>query len=147
MICARIYWQPHRDAENLKGTNFLIKMTYVFKLLERLNKFNKSLQENETHILQLADTFVVFQKELLLWKSKREVEQGNTDSVSVLQGFVKEKTVQYLEPSLKLILIQHSLILSTHFDNYFPEKLDQYDSIRDPFQSNPPPSALSIVEK
>lgn len=139
--------ESHSCAEKFKDTDFLIKLAYLCDIFEKLNILNKSLQGNETHILQLADKIAAFQKKLLLWKRKIEGEQGNTECFPLLKGFLQEKSVQDLKPSLQLILVQHLSTLSTHFDKYFPENLDQYDWIRDPFHSTPSPSVLSIVEE
>ncbi|XP_023211413.1 zinc finger BED domain-containing protein 5-like, partial [Centruroides sculpturatus] len=139
--------ESHRDAEKFKDTDFLIKLAYLCDIFEKLNVLNKSLQGNETHIMQLADKIAAFKKKLLLWKRKIEEEHEITDCFPVLNGFLQEKSIQNLEPSLQLIFIQHLSTLSIHFDTYFPKNVNQYDWIRDPFQSIPTPSTLSTVEE
>lgn len=72
----------------------------IFKLnwciFEILIILDKSLQENERHILQLADEIAAFQNDLLLWKRKIEEEHGNTDCFPVLKCVLKEKYNQNL---------------------------------------------------
>lgn len=102
------------------------------------------MQGNNTHILQLADKITGYQKKLLLWK--RKLEDQVIDCFPALQGILQEKSIEILDPSLKIMFTQHLLSLSEHFENYFPDNLEQYDWVRNPFQS-PTPSTLSTEEE
>lgn len=81
-------------------------------------------------ILQLADKIIGFQKKLLLWKRKLEEDQVNTDCFPALQSILQEKSIENLDPFLKIIFTQHLSSLSEHFEKYFPENLEQYDWVR-----------------
>ncbi|XP_046975180.1 protein FAM200B-like [Vanessa cardui] len=72
LIC---YRESHEDAENFNNTDFIIKLAYLCDIFNKLNDLNKSLQGNNTHILQLADKITGFQKKLLFWKRKLEDQQ------------------------------------------------------------------------
>lgn len=138
--------ESNDEAHNFNNTEFLIKLAYLCDIFQKLNDLNKSLQGNNTHILQLADKITGFQKKLLLWKRKLEENQVNTDCFPALHGILQENCMELLEPSIKIIFTQHLSSLSKHFDNYFPENLEQYDWVRNPFQSNSS-STLSTVEE
>lgn len=137
--------ESHNDAQNFINTEFIIKLAYLCDIFQKLNDLNKSLQGNNTHILQLADKITGFQKKLLLWKRKLEEEQVNTDCFPALQDILQEKSLS-LDPSLKIIFTQHLSSLSEHFEQYFPENLERYDWVRNPFQSTTP-STLSTEEE
>ncbi|CAK1599788.1 unnamed protein product [Parnassius mnemosyne] len=121
-------------------------MAYLYDIFQKLNDLNKSLQGNNTHILQLADKITGFQKKLLLWKRKLEEDHVHTDCFPALQCILQENSIESLDASLKLIFTQHLSSLSEHFENYFPENLEQYDWVRNPFQSTSP-STLSTKEE
>lgn len=138
--------EAHNDAYNFINTDFLIKLAYLCDIFQKLNELNKSLQGNNTHILQLADKITGFRKKLLLWKRKLKEGQVNTDCFPALQGILHEKSIETLDPSIKLIFTQHLSSLNEHFAEYFPENQEQYDWVRNPFQSTPP-STLSTAEE
>nr|CAI5836336.1 unnamed protein product [Callosobruchus analis] len=92
-----------------------------------------------------------FNRQIKLLDIKRsysygEEDQVNTDCFPTLHGILQENSMEILEPSIKIIFTQHLSSLSTHFDEYFPENLEQYDWVRSPFQSTSP-STLSTVEE
>lgn len=138
--------ESHNDAQNFINTEFIIKLAYLCDIFKKLNDLNKSLQGNNTHILQLADKITGFQKKLLFWKRKLEDDQINTDCFPGLQGILQENSIEILDPSLKIIFTQHLSSLREHFEKYFPENLEQYDWVRNPFQSTLP-STLSTEEE
>ncbi|CAK1599034.1 unnamed protein product [Parnassius mnemosyne] len=131
--------KPHTIAEEL-----ILPAAVDMKLID----LNKSLQGNNTHILQLADKITGFQKKLLLWKRKLEEDHAHTDCFPAIQCILQENSTESLDPSLlvKLIFTQHLSSLSEQFENYFPENLEQYDWVRNPFQSTAP-STLSTKEE
>lgn len=136
--------ESHEDAQNFNNTDFIIKLAYLCDIFNKLNDLNKSLQGNNTHILQLADKITGFQKKLLLWK--RKLEDQVIDCFPALESILQEKSIKILDPSLKTIFTQHLLSLSEHFRKYFPDDLQQYDWVRNPFQSLTP-STLSTEEE
>ncbi|CAK1599033.1 unnamed protein product [Parnassius mnemosyne] len=140
--------ESHNDAQNFINTEFIIKLAYLCDIFQKLIDLNKSLQGNNTHILQLADKITGFQKKLLLWKRKLEEDHAHTDCFPAIQCILQENSTESLDPSLlvKLIFTQHLSSLSEQFENYFPENLEQYDWVRNPFQSTAP-STLSTKEE
>lgn len=139
-----LHTESHNDAQNFINSEFIIKLAYLCDIFNKLNDLNKSLQGNNTHILQLADKITGFQKKLLLWK--RKLENREIDCFPSLQSILQEKSIEILDPSLKIMFTQHLLSLIEHFGKYFPENLNQYDWVRNPFQS-PTPSTLSTEEE
>ncbi|CAK1595799.1 unnamed protein product [Parnassius mnemosyne] len=138
--------ESHNDAQNFINLEFIIKLAYLCDIFQKLNDLNKSLQGNNTHILQLADKITGFQKKLFLWKRKLE-DHVHTDCFPALQCILQENSIKSLDPSLKLIFTQHLSSLSEHFENYFPENLEQYDWVRNPFQSTSPSTPLTKEEE
>nr|CAH7732526.1 unnamed protein product [Callosobruchus chinensis] len=101
---------------------------------------------------EIIRTFYNWQIKLLDFKRScsygRELEENqiNTDCFPALHDILQENCMGILEPSIKIIFTQHLSSLSKHFDNYFLENLEQYDWIRNPFQSTSS-STLSTVEE
>ncbi|CAK1588691.1 unnamed protein product [Parnassius mnemosyne] len=83
---------------------------------------------------------------MLLCKRKLEENYVHIDCFPALQCILQENSIESLDPSLKLIFTQHLSSLSELFENYFPENLEQYDWVRNPFQSTSP-STLSTWEE
>jgi hypothetical protein len=98
--------EKHANAEQFTDSHFLIKLTYLCDILEKLSKLNTALQGNETHTLQLFDKVTAFMKKVDLWKKKLQEENGKTDSFPHLKRFLEENEVQ-LTMDLKSLFTDH----------------------------------------
>jgi hypothetical protein len=118
-LCAYLIEEKHVNAEQFIVSHFLIKLTYLCDISEKLNFLNTALQGNETHILQLFDKVTTFMRKLDLWKKKLQQENGKTDSFPQLKRFLEENEVR-LTMDLKSLFTDYLSLMKSHFEKYFP---------------------------
>ncbi|XP_075048007.1 zinc finger BED domain-containing protein 5-like [Mixophyes fleayi] len=100
---------------------------------------------SNTHILKLSEKVTAFRQKLLLWKRKLN-EDGYNDCFPQLHQFVKSNDA-YLTHDLKSVFKQHLTKLSDWFEKYFPENMEKFLWIQDPFSTNAPSEFTSKEEK
>ncbi|XP_075070632.1 protein FAM200A-like isoform X2 [Mixophyes fleayi] len=137
--------EVHECANNYLDTDFLSKLAYLCDLFDKLNALNLSLQGSNTHILKLSDKVSAFRKKLLLWKRKLNEDRYN-DCFPLLHQFVTSNDV-YLTHELKSVFEQHLTKLSDWFEKYFPENMETFVWIQDPFSTKAPSEFTSIEEE
>lgn len=102
--------------EKFENEVFLIKLSYLCDIFEKLNVLNVSLQGNETHILQLTEKITSFKRKLVLWKNKMD-EGALNDCFPTLYMFLHENNLNLIE-SIKLVFMEHlSLLLLIYRQN------------------------------
>ncbi|KAL4085309.1 hypothetical protein QTP88_027168 [Uroleucon formosanum] len=130
--------------EKFENEVFLIKLSYLCDIFEKLNVLNVSLQGNETLILQLTEKITSFKRKLVLWKNKMD-EGALNNCFPTLYMFLHENNLNMIE-SIKLVFMEHLSQLIVHFQNYFPEDDQQRNWIKDPFTTDLP-SELTITKQ
>jgi len=104
--------EGHNNGNMCIDGDFIIKLTYLCDIFEKLNSLNTSLQGKETYILKLYDKIVDFIKKIDL--RKRKLTEKNV--------FLNDLE---LPMSSITILSKHLMTLKTHFMKYFPEEIKQ----------------------
>ncbi|XP_075042389.1 SCAN domain-containing protein 3-like [Mixophyes fleayi] len=137
--------EVHECANYFLDTDFLCKLAYLCDLFDKLNSLNLSLQGSNTHILKLSEKVTAFRKKLLLWKRKLN-EDGYNDCFPQLHQFVTSNDA-YLTHDLKSVFEQHLTKLSDWFEKYFPENMEKFLWIQDPFSTNAPSEFTSTEEE
>ncbi|XP_075034451.1 zinc finger BED domain-containing protein 5-like [Mixophyes fleayi] len=137
--------EVHKCANNYLDTDLLCKLAYLCDLFDKVNALNLSLQGSNTHILRLSEKVSAFRKKLLLWKRKLN-EDGYNDCFPLLHQFVTSNDA-YLTHELKSVFEQHLTKLSDWFEKYFPENMETFLWIQDPFSTNAPSEYTSTEEE
>ena len=68
--------------------HLLPPLSYFFKL----NQINISLQEKDTHLLQLHDKITTFKRKLQLWKTDLLINNEQCDSFPLLKSHLNSKS-------------------------------------------------------
>lgn len=100
--CMYLHTESHNDAQNFINSGFLIKLAYLRGVFNKLNRLNKSLQGNNTHILHLADKITGFQKIKKLtvsWFTRYSTRKINRNPPSLLKNYVYIGFV-FIKPTL-----------------------------------------------
>ncbi|XP_063813110.1 SCAN domain-containing protein 3-like [Pseudophryne corroboree] len=137
--------EKHECANNCLDTVFLSKLAYLCDIFDKLNALNLSLQGNNTHILKLSEKVSAFRKKLFLWRRKLNEDCYN-DCFPMLYQFVTSNDV-CLTHELKSVFDQHLTNLSDWFEKYFPENMEKFVWIQDPFSTRAPMEFTSVEEE
>ncbi|XP_063786065.1 protein FAM200A-like [Pseudophryne corroboree] len=112
--------EEHECANNYLDTVFFLsKLAYLCDIFDKLNALNLSLQGNNTHILKLSEKF------------------ATSDDVCLTHECV----------TLKSVFEQHLTNLSYWFEKYFPENMEKFVWIQDPFNTSAPIKFSSVEEE
>ncbi|XP_063902632.1 zinc finger BED domain-containing protein 5-like [Zophobas morio] len=140
--------EEHRpEAEKFRDYLFVMKLSYLVDIFEKLNILNLQLQGANTHMLDTSDKVTAFCKKLELWN--RNVKQKNLEMFPNVDECVKTYKVE--EQHIKIVFVtieNHLAMLAKNFKKYFfadENLLAGYDWVRDPFQNTP--DGLSTPEE
>ncbi|XP_069063747.1 zinc finger BED domain-containing protein 5-like [Pleurodeles waltl] len=135
-----IYSYLHNDehcfADKFIDADFLIQMAFLSDLFEKLNTLNKSLQCNNTNILQLSDKVSGFKKKVILWKGS--VSKGDNKCFPSLDKFLQDNEMA-LKEELRTVFVLYLSQLHFYLQKYFPEdEVEPIKWVRDPFNTEIP---------
>ncbi|XP_069092632.1 protein FAM200A-like [Pleurodeles waltl] len=135
-----IYSYQHDDehcfADKFIDADFLIQMAFLSDLFEKLNTLNKSLQGNNTTILQLSDKVSGFKKKVILWKCS--VSKGDYKCFPSLEEFLQDNEMA-LKEELRTVFVLYLSQLHFYLQKYFPEdEVEPIKWVRDPFNAEIP---------
>lgn len=135
------------EAENFRDSLFVMKLSYMVDIFEKLNNLNLQLQGANTHILDTSDKVNAFCRKLELWS--RNLKQENLTMFANLNDCIK--TYKAEEQHVKVVFVtieNHLAMLAKNFKKYFladDKLISSYKWVRDPFQNTP--EGLSIEEE
>jgi zinc finger BED domain-containing protein 5/7/8/9 len=135
------------EAEKFRDGLFVMKMSYLVDIFEKLNILNLQLQGANTHMLDTSDKVTAFCRKLELWL--RNVKQKNLEMFPNVNECVK--TYEIEEEHVKVVFVtieNHLTMLAKNFRKYFlvdDNFVASYEWVRNPFQNTP--DGLSITEE
>lgn len=127
------------EAEKFRDHLFVMKLSYLVDIFEKLNTLNLQLQGANTHILDTSDKVKAFCRKLELWS--RNIKQENLEMFANVDEFVK--TYKAEEQHIKVLFVtieNHLNMLAKNFKKYFfanDNLIASCEWIRDPFQNTP----------
>ncbi|XP_069083616.1 zinc finger BED domain-containing protein 5-like [Pleurodeles waltl] len=124
-IYSYLHDDEHCFADKFIDADFLIQMAFLSDLFEKLNTPNKSLQGNNTNILQLSDKVSGFKKKVILWKGS--VSKGDYKCFPSLDKFLQDNEMA-LKEELRTVFILYLSQLHFYLQKYFPE--DEVEPIK-----------------
>lgn len=134
------------EAENFRDGLFVMKLSYLVDIFEKLNILNLQLQGANTHILDTSDNVNAFCRKLELWS--RNVKQKNLEMFANVDECVKIFKAEEHEKVLFVTIESHLAMLVHNFKKYFladDNLVASYEWVRNPFQKTP--EGLSIAEE
>ncbi|XP_078537946.1 zinc finger BED domain-containing protein 5-like [Lissotriton helveticus] len=135
-IYSYLHDDEHCFADKFIDADFLIQMGFLSDLFEKLNVPNKSLQGNNTNILQLSAKVSAFKKKVILWKSS--VSKGDYKCFPSLDQFLQENGM-VLKEELQTVFVLYLSQLRFYLDKYFPEdEVELIKLVSNPFYAEIP---------
>jgi zinc finger BED domain-containing protein 5/7/8/9 len=132
------------NTDLLVDAQFCLKLAYLADIFEKLNTLNKSLQGNETNIMQLHDKISGFKKKLKLWQ--RKLDARDIESFPSLKKFIDSNSLDISDvaPCIR----DHFDMMSTNFQKYFEDfDFSQFQWVTNPFGTHADPIGFSISEE
>ncbi|XP_071037865.1 zinc finger BED domain-containing protein 5-like [Parasteatoda tepidariorum] len=135
------------ETENFHYFLFVMKLSYLVVIFEKLNELNLQLQGVNTHMLDTSDKVNAFCKKLELWG--RNLKQKNLTMFENVDNCTK--TFKAEEEHVKVVFAtieNHLAMLARNFKKYFPaddKLIASYEWVRNPFHKTP--ERLSIDEE
>lgn len=135
------------EAEMFRDGLFLLKVSYLVDIFEKLNILNLQLQGANTHILDTSDKVNAFCRKLELWS--RNLKQKNLEMFANVDEYIKTYKVE--EQHMKVVFMtieNHLAMLTKNFKKYFlvdDKLIPSYEWVRNPFQITP--EGLSTAEE
>ena len=128
-------------------------MSYLTDVYGILNRFNCSLQNEDSNIFSATSQISSFKQKLQT--IKKEVETNNFSSFKILHEFMStsnlEIQVTNLNEELGNLMESHLNLLLSNFENYFPkqqaQELESKPWILNPFGSRQPPDEIGLELK
>ncbi|GFV59129.1 zinc finger BED domain-containing protein 5 [Trichonephila clavipes] len=135
------------EAEKFRDGLFLMKLSYLVDIFEKLNILNLQLQGSNVHMFYTSDKINAFCRKLELWS--RNLKQKNLEMFENADKCVKtyKTEEQHVEVVYKTIEY-HLVMLAKNFKKYFfaeDNLIASYEWVRDPFQNTP--EGLSTTEE
>ncbi|GFY36064.1 zinc finger BED domain-containing protein 5 [Trichonephila clavipes] len=127
------------EAEKFRDGLFLMKLSYLVDIFEKLNILNLQLQGSNVHMFDTRDKINAFCRKLELWS--RNLKQKNLEMLENADKCVKtyKTEEQHVEVVYKTIEY-HLAMLAKNFKKYFfaeDNLIASYEWVRDPFQNTP----------
>ncbi|GFU69580.1 SCAN domain-containing protein 3 [Trichonephila clavipes] len=127
------------EAEKFRDGLFLMKLSYLVDIFEKLNILNLQLQGSNVHMFDTSDKINAFCRKLELWS--RNLKQKNLEMFENADKCVKtyKTEEQHVEVVYKTIEY-HLAMLAKNFKKYFfaeDNLIASYEWVRDPFQKYP----------
>lgn len=135
------------EAENFRDGLFVMKLSYLVDIFEKLNILNLQLQGANTHMLDTSDKVNAFCRKLDLWS--RNLKQKNLTMFANVDDCIK--TYKAEEEHVKVVFVtieNHLATLEKNFKKYFladDNLIESCEWVRDPFHKTP--EGLSIDEE
>ncbi|GFU41849.1 zinc finger BED domain-containing protein 5 [Trichonephila clavipes] len=127
------------EAEKFRDGLFLMKLSYLVDIFEKLNILNLQLQGSSVHMFDTRDKINAFCRKLQLWS--RNLKQKNLEMFENADKCVKtyKTEEQHVEVVYKTIEY-HLAMLAKNLKKYFfaeDNLIASYEWVRDPFQNTP----------
>lgn len=139
--------ENREEAEKFRDHLFVMKLSYLVDLFEKLNILNLQLQGKNTHILEMRDKVNAFCRKLELWNTN--VKKKNLGMFTNVNEFVKTyKAEEHHTEILFATIENHLTMLAKNFRQYFITDdaiIATYEWVRNPFQLTP--EGLSLEEE
>ncbi|XP_035207173.1 zinc finger BED domain-containing protein 5-like [Stegodyphus dumicola] len=97
------------EAENFRDTLFVMKLSYMVDIFEKLNNLNLQLQGANTHILDTSDKVNAFCMKLELWS--RNSKQENLTMFANLNDCIKTYKAEEQHVKVVFITIENPLAM------------------------------------
>ncbi|GFU03965.1 zinc finger BED domain-containing protein 5 [Trichonephila clavipes] len=135
------------EAEKFRDGLFLMKLSYLVDIFEKLNILNLQLQGSNVHMFYTSDKINAFCRKLELWS--RNLKQKNLEMFENADKCVKtyKTEEQHVEVVYKTIEY-HLVMLAKNLKKIFfaeDNLIASYEWVRDPFQNTP--EGLSTTEE
>lgn len=135
------------EAKNFRDGLFVMKLSYLVDIFEKLNNLNLQLQGANIHMLDTSDKVNAFCRKLELWS--RNLKQKNLTMFANVNDCTKIYKAE--EEHVKVVFVtieNHLAMLAKNFKKYFladDKLIASYEWVRDPFHKTP--EGLSIDEE
>lgn len=118
----------HNDDGNIfRNDNFIVKLTYLVDIFEKLSVLNKSMQGPQMHLLIQKDKVTAFIKKVELWKSN--LQKNKIDIFPRLNLCARDN----IEAN-KNLFVEHLNGLLLQFSNYFGDlAFKKFAWVQNPF--------------
>ncbi|GFU75415.1 zinc finger BED domain-containing protein 5 [Trichonephila clavipes] len=135
------------EAEKFRDGLFLMKLSYLVDIFEKLNILNLQLQGSNVHMFDTSDKINAFCRKIQLWS--RNLKQKNLEMFENANKCVKtyKTEEQHVEVVYKTIGY-HLAMLAKNLKKKFLDQdslVASYEWVRDPFQNTP--EGLSTTEE
>ena len=113
-------YQKNPDlASKFNDEKWILKLAYLYEIINHLNELNLLLQSKMTTIFKLADTVAAFIDKLKLWD--KHVNKGVFDMFQTLAETLKDSKPEQV---LSNLVSSHLPTLLVEFKRYFPSAKD-----------------------
>ncbi|XP_054276637.1 zinc finger BED domain-containing protein 5-like [Macrosteles quadrilineatus] len=124
---------------------WMSRLVYLAEIFSKLNELNQSLQGNNNTPFRVNDKVSAMKKKLN--QGAKEAEEKKISLFPTLESFVDENDIQ-LSPEFLADIKNHCLSLINSYNLYFPEDLNEYSWIQNPFaEIEMAPDNLTAPEK
>ncbi|GFS99051.1 zinc finger MYM-type protein 6 [Trichonephila clavipes] len=127
------------EAEKFRDGLFLMKLSYLVDIFEKLNILNLHLQGSNVHMFDTRDKINAFCRKLELWS--RNLKQKNLEMLENADKCVKtDKTEEQHVEVVYKIIEYHLAVLAKNLKKYFfaeDNLIASYKWVKDPFQNTP----------
>lgn len=135
------------EAELFRDDLFVMKLSYLVDIFEKLNTLNLQLQGANTHMLDTSDKVNAFCRKLELWS--RNLNKKNVEMFANVDECIKTYKAEELHVKVVFVTIEnHLAMLAKNFKKYFladDNLVASYEWVRDPFHNTP--EGLSTAEE
>ena len=115
----------------IDDNSWLLNLSYLTDIFEKLNTLNLSLQGNECYLMDFTDMLTAFQNMLDLWIGK--IEAGRLGMFARMTNLIEVHDYQLTE-ELRHTIILHLKVLRDEFTRYFPDiRKSDFNLARNPF--------------
>ncbi|GFV09835.1 zinc finger BED domain-containing protein 5 [Trichonephila clavipes] len=127
------------EVEKFRDGLFLMKLSHLVDIFEKLNILNLQLQGSNVHMFDTSDKINAFCRKLELWS--RNLKQKNLEMFENADKCVKTyKTEEQRVEVVYKTIEYHLAMLANNFKKYFfaeDNLIASYEWVRDPFQNTP----------
>lgn len=140
--------EGHKHSTDFFDKLFLLKLSYLVDIFEKLNILNLQLQGKDVNIFDLSQKIDAFCKKLQLWHNK--LKENSLEMFPTFCDFVQDSPLEDIHKAVMLKTIgSHLENLTENFKRYFfaekDIKLSDWSWVLNPFENRP--VGLSLQEE
>ena len=99
--------------------------------MAELNQLNLSMQGKQKILIDTVDKISAFKDKLCLWSAR--VEKNKFASFPNLNLILEDANDDAVQEKMKQIVLTHLKNLCVQFDKYIPEKMKEFEWVKNPF--------------